>query len=196
MNATLLAKSASLGFLGQFLLAGTIAAAGLAVNPPIVTNDFNGRITLTISNLPAPGRTVIVERYADFDNDGVADANEPIIQSFRVTDGQVPTIGGVRNLNAPGDEDGAVNGSIRTELFSPGPDATLDRIAGNFVYKISDATPGGFAPVTQRFTIRQKTRSQGVSGRITAASTGLPLSGTIVVLLVPHGPGGVGAFTD
>jgi len=161
-----------------------------------VTNDFNGRITLLISNLPSPGRTVIVERYADFDNDGVADAGEPIIQSFRVTDGQVPTLGGVRNLNMPGDEDGAVNGTIRAELFSPGPDGTLDRIAGNFVYKVSDATAGGFVPVLQRFTIRQKSRLQGVSGKVTAASTGLPLANTFVVLLVPYGPGGVGAFTD
>src|SRR6185503_12947383 len=196
MNGTLLTRSVVLGLLGQHLLLGNVTAAGLSVSPATVTNDFNGRITLLISNLPSPGRTVIVERYADFDNDGVADAGEPIIQSFRVTDGQVPTLGGVRNLNMPGDEDGAVNGTIRAELFSPGPDGTLDRIAGNFVYKVSDATAGGFVPVLQRFTIRQKSRLQGVSGKVTAASTGLPLANTFVVLLVPYGPGGVGAFTD
>src|SRR6266540_5542182 len=196
MKVTLLARSAALGFLAQVFLTGAVTAAGLTVSPSTVTNDFNGKITLVISNLPAPGRTVIVERYADFDNDGVADASEPIVESFRVTDGQAPTIGGVRNLNAPGDEDGAVNGQIRAELFSPGPDGTLARIAGNFVIKVSDATPGGFAPVTQRFTIRQKTRPQGVTGKVTAASTGLPLANTFVVLLIPDGPGGVGAFTD
>src|SRR5438093_6531704 len=196
MNMTRFAKSTALGLLGQVLLTGAVTAAGLSVSPSTVTNDFNGKITLTISNLPTPGRTVIVERYADFDNDGVVDSSEPIIQSFRVTDGQVPLIGGVRNLNAPGDEDGAVDGKIRAELFSPGPDGTLDRLAGNFIYKISDVTLGGFAPVTQRFTIRQKTRSQGVTGKVTAASTGLPLAGTIVVLLVQNGPASVGAMTD
>jgi hypothetical protein len=191
-----LARSSALGFLGQVFLTGAVTAAGLTVSPSIVTNDFNGKITLAISNLPAPGRTVIVERYADFDNDGVADASEPIVLSFRVTDGQVPTIGGVRNLNVPGDEDGAVNGQIRAELFTPGPDGTVDRIVGNFVIKVSDATPGGFAPVTQRFTIRQKTRPQGVTGKVTAASTGLPLANTFVVLLIPDAPGGAGGFTD
>src|SRR5436189_6403665 len=100
MNVTRFAKSTALGLLGQVFLTGAVSAAGLTVSPSTVTNDFNGKIILTISGLPAPGRTVIVERYADFDNDGVIDASEPISESFRVTDGQVPTIGGGRNGHA------------------------------------------------------------------------------------------------
>src|SRR6266481_3669869 len=51
-----------------FSLADVKAAVSLVVDPSTITNDFQGKITLAISNV-APGGTVTVQRYADLNGD-------------------------------------------------------------------------------------------------------------------------------
>src|SRR5438552_6136187 len=111
-------------------LAGLSAQAvpSLSISPPVITNDYVGKIVLTITGLSS-GQQVLVQRYADVNANGLIDPQEWLVQSFPVTDGVRPMIGGVRNINVPGDEDGAVNSQIRVELNLPGMNLVLDHIA-------------------------------------------------------------------
>src|SRR3989442_1003669 len=88
-------------------------AIGLTVSPTVITTDYIGKLTLSITNLTA-GKTVTVEWYADLNTNGIIDAGDLLAKSFHLTDGQVPLVAGVRNLNVPGDEDGLTNGQIQT----------------------------------------------------------------------------------
>ncbi len=81
------------------LLATTVGAAvSLTVSPSLITNDFVGKVTLTIAGLSA-GASVRVEKIADLNTNGVADAGEPVFRSLIVTDGQKPVLCGLANLN-------------------------------------------------------------------------------------------------
>src|SRR3989442_13189246 len=104
------------------LIPSAEAAVGLSVSPANITNDYVGKVTLTITGLSA-GQTVLVERFTDLNGNGVVDAaTDGLFRSFTVTDGQLPIIGGVRNLNVPGDDDGTTNSQVRIDLDSPGID--------------------------------------------------------------------------
>src|SRR5436190_1545706 len=138
------------------------AAVGFTVNPPQITNDFVGKISLTITGLTAE-QTVRVERYADLNGNGVIDSGEPLILSFAATDGRVSKIGGVRNLNVPGDEDGVTNGQIRVELPLSGVDRVALAASIKSIFRISDPS-AGFAPITQPFAVVQRVRLEAVTG--------------------------------
>src|SRR5512140_2320135 len=90
---------------------GHSAAATISITPSTVSNLYAGNITLQISGL-TNGETVLVERFLDLNVNGAIDAGEPLVQSFRLTDGRVSSIGGVRNGNIPGDNDLATNSQI------------------------------------------------------------------------------------
>ena len=168
-------------------------AVGLTVSPSTISNDSVGKITLAITGLTS-GQIVVVEKYADLNGNGAVDAGEPLVQGCLAIDGLLPSIGGVRNLNVPGDEDGAANGQIRAELSYPSIDP-LTTIAGKYLIRVSDLA-SGFAPVTQSFEVTQKVLPQGVSGKITALDTGAPLA-YVMVALVPYDSDPVtGTVTD
>ncbi len=153
------------------------AAVGLSITPSAITNNFVGKLTLLITNLTV-GQTVMVLTYVDLNGNGVVDPGEPIASGFTVTDGQAPTIGGVRNLNVPRDEDGATNGQIRAELFVPDVSGTLAN-AGRYVVQV--VNPVGNAVLgSLPFTITASTLPQGVTGHVTDAGSGLPLSNSVV----------------
>src|SRR2546425_12601350 len=77
------------------------AAAGLSVTPANITNDYVGKVTLTMTGLSA-GQTVLVERFTDVNGNGVVDAaTDAVLRSFTVTDGQLAIIGGGRRLHDP-----------------------------------------------------------------------------------------------
>jgi hypothetical protein len=171
-----------------------VLGVGLVISPAVITNDFNGKITLNITGL-ASGKKVLVEKFADANANGVIEAIEPLFGSWTVSDGQAPAIGGVRNLNVPGDEDGAANGQIRMEFIQPGVLEAFDVIAGTFVFRVSDPA-SGFTPVTATLGVKQKVMPQGVSGRITVAGSGAPLTNTLVLLVPFDGRPITGMFAD
>ncbi len=186
-------KKVSLALLLSFGLVPGLFGQTLTISPAIVTNDYAGKIVLGISGLTT-GKQVLVEKYADLNNNGTLEpGTDWLVQSFRVTDGSVSSIGGVRNINVPGDDDGLTNGTISVGLEYPGLNGTLARIAGRYLYRVSDPL-GGFA-VTNSLTIVQKPSSQGVTGTAYGAD-GSRLSNAVVVLIVQQGNGGIGTFTD
>lgn len=171
------------------------ATVGLTVSPSSITNDYVGKVSLTITGLSA-GQTVRVERLTDANGNGVVDAaTDGVTRGFTVTDGQLPIIGGVRNLNVPGDDDGLTNGQIRVDLDSPGIDLTDGTASGTFIYRVSDPA-NGFTAVTKPFTVAQKAYPQGIRGKVTAAAGGAALTGTFVILLNSNGNSIGGCLTD
>src|SRR5262249_53388954 len=122
----------------------------LNITPSSITNDFVGKIVLTISNITS-GQKVIVQKYLDVNGNGVIDGQDQLVQSFDVTDGSVPLIGGVRNISVPSDEDGATNGQVRVELNYPRLNQTLDHIAGHYLFQLVDPN-GVFTAVVVPFS--------------------------------------------
>jgi len=153
-------------------------AITLTLNPSSITNDYVGTLTLNIGGL-TPGMTVTVESWANLNTNGVIDAGDLLIQRFQVTDGQVPLVAGVRNLNVPGDEDGLTNGQIRTVLNFPPAGGSF--AAGQGLYRVLDPA-GSLTSVTQAFSVTQRHYPQGVTGRLTWAATGQPLTNAVIGL--------------
>jgi hypothetical protein len=170
------------------------AAVGLIISPAVITNDFSGKIALTITGL-TNSQQVQIKRYFDINGNGVIDAGQDfVIQSFKVTDGQLPLVAGVRNLNVPGDDDGLTNGQIETLLDYPGPSGPVSAFTGHFIFKVEDQN--GAALAAQVFSIAQKVQPQGVSGRITSAATSLPVTNAPIALINPNGSGSIVTLTD
>src|SRR5204863_3692018 len=121
-------------------------------NPASISNTYSGSINLQITGL-TNGETVLLERYLDANANAAVDSGEPLVQSFKVTDGQVTAFGGVRDANIPGDEDGATNSQASVIVyFSAAPE--FGRGAGSYLFRVS--SPGGrFTPVLQPFTVTQ-----------------------------------------
>jgi hypothetical protein len=166
----------------------------LAVSPSLVTNNFSGNITLVVNGL-TNGQTVRVCRfYLVSDPEAAHLSLDPLLESFTVTDGQAPAIGGIRNVNVPGDDDGATNGRVQVNLpFLGGLGGVGDGAIGSFVFLVTDPS-GGFSPLTQTLTVAQKFLPQGVTGQVTAG--GQPVPGALVTLIPQSGPGGVTAPVD
>ena len=112
-------------------------AATLAVSPSLITNDFSGRITLTIGGLPSAGQTVRLDKYYDLATNGVVDAEDPLMQSFLIKDGTLPLIGGATNLNVPFDTDATANGQIVATLSQPGLEKLFGLLEGPFLFRVS-----------------------------------------------------------
>jgi hypothetical protein len=169
------------------------APLSVTVSPAAITNNYVGTILLSISNLSSNGAMVRVDRFLDVNSNGVVDTNEWAGQSFYVTDGQEPLIGGVRNSNVPGDDDGLTNQAIQTHVPYPGVNLTLDHIAGQYIYRVTDLGSGQTA--TALLEIAQQVLPQGVTGRVFTAG-GTPLSNAPVVVTPQNGDDGFGAVSD
>ena len=178
---TLICYSAFLVSAASNLLPPDASAAGLTVGPTSISNTYSGSITLQITGL-TNGETVLVERFLDLNNSGSVDAGDLLVQSFKVTDGQVTAFGGIRDINVPGDDDSATNALIQTGLsFNSGPE--FSRAAGQHLFRVSSPT-GRFTPVVQPLTVTQASFAQRITGAVTSAG---PVPGAFVALLVQVG---------
>lgn len=176
----------------------------LSANPATVTknNGANSLIgiassvdaTLSSSTQPADtltplvvhvtgittGESVIVERFLDVDGDGMVDGGEFLVDRFTITDGQVTTIGGVRNTNIPGDEDSAADGQIDMHL-TPAAGPELGRGAGAHIIRVSSPT-SAFTAIDRTLTTTQPSHAQSISGTVRDAGSN-PVPFAIVALL-------------
>src|ERR1700730_15046536 len=78
------------------------AAVTFTVTPAAVSNTYNGTITLLVTGLTNT-ETVVVQKFLDVNANGVIDAGDTLLQQFNLTDGTNFVIGGVTNINVPGD---------------------------------------------------------------------------------------------
>ncbi len=158
------------------------AAVALTLNPSTISNTYSSSISLQITGL-TNGETVLLERFIDANSNAAVDSGELLVQSFKVTDGQVTKFGGIRNTNIPGDEDSATNGQITTFFtFANWPE--FSRGAGNHLFRVSSPT-GRFSAVTNLLAVTQAAYPQRVTGQVT--SGGSPVTNALVALLVTVG---------
>ncbi len=159
-----------------------VQAATLSISPTSISALYQGNITLQIGGITS-GDTVLVQRFLDLNGNGVVDAGEPLVQSFRVTDGQVTSIGGARDNDIPGDNDLTANGQITATVnFANGPE--FSRASGSYIYRVSSPTLS-FSPVQQSLTVTQASYPQQITG--TVLSGGTPLTNAMVGLLIQVG---------
>ena len=147
------------------------APLGLEVTPAAVPGDYAGMVGLSISGLPN-GQSVLVEKFLDANANGVIDAGELLLQSFPLTDGQATVVGGVRNFNVPGDDDGTSNGIIRATLAYQGQ-SEINLGVAHYLFKVS-AVNGAFSPLTAAFTVTPPAYAQKVVGRVTSSGQPVP----------------------
>jgi len=155
-------------------------SATFNVSPASVPNAFTGTVELKIIGV-SPGASVRIEKYLDENANGQIETQEPLLESFVVTDGLVPTIGGITNLAVYADHDGSTNGQLIVDLdFSQ--TSEIDRISGQYLFKLSDPS-GSFSPLIQPFTLTATPLPQGITGVVTDSSTGQPISLAQVALV-------------
>ena len=174
------------GRLARLISDGPVGGLTLTISPTLITNDYQGKVTLKIAGL-APGQSAQIDTYLDENGDGIIAPDEPLAQSWTVTDGVLPFIGGARNLNVPGDEDGATNGAIQATLdFSRRTE--LDGLAIGYIFKVSSPT-GSLAAATAPFTVVQKRSGQGIVGVVSDSSSSESTPGALVLLTSQGSPG-------
>ena len=167
-----------------------LAQAAFNISPATVSNTYSGTITLQITNLTA-GNTVVVQKFLDLNTNSIAEAGDYLVQQFKLRDGRAGmVVGGITNINVPGDTDGATNGQIIAQLNFHNGDF-VQNIAGQYIFVLS-STSGSFAPLTNYFTVTNIPYAQQITGVVVGASVAVP---NAVVLLFPaprggnHGPG-------
>ena len=179
------------GMIVLFIAGAVSAAVSLTVTPSSVTNTYLRQITLQITGV-TNGETVTIEKYVDIAGNGAVDAGDFILQSFKVTDGQVTTINGVKNRNVPGDNDGATNGQMQVNLNFAAENESASG-SGKFIYRASGSSGSATAP----FAVTQMSYPQHIMGKV--FSNGVPVGGAFVALLQPRGQDAnyvTGTFTD
>ena len=140
----------------------------LTVTPSVVSNNYTGDITLTITGLTNTEK-VTVQRWIDGNANGLIDPGEQMMDAFKIADGGAMVINGVTNLNVPFDSNSAT-GAITTALNFQASMA-IENMTGHFVYALTSPT-GRFAPVTATFTVTNAALNQYISGTI--YSNGVP----------------------
>ncbi len=167
--------------------AATSAVVTFTNFPSIVSNTYNGIITLQINGMTNGVTNVIVQKYLDVDTNRFIDKYSLLIQQFQLTAGQATTFtnGGtvvtVTNF-MPGDMS-TTPGQITAPLnFQNGDFA--QNLVGQYFYKVSSPS-GQFAPVTNLFTVTNAFFNSIVTGAVVNASvSGATVSNAIVLLCV------------
>jgi hypothetical protein len=157
---------------------GTVLAAPpivLTVTPAAVSNTYPGAITLDITGLTNTEK-VIIQRWVDNNSNGVIDAGEWLIDSFKSSDGGAMVIGGVTNVSVPYDNN-PITGEITTTLGLP-PAMAVENMVGKYIFQVVSPT-GRFSPATASFTITNSAFNQSVSGIV--YSNGVPAPNAVVV---------------
>jgi hypothetical protein len=174
-------KKLSLALLFLSALPVFAETPAFTISPPVVSNTYNGTITLQITGL-SPGESVVVQKYLDVNSNGVIDAGDFLVQQFNLTDGQASVFSGVTNRNVPGDTD-IVAGQITSVLnFANG--AIGQAIVARYGCVISSPS-NNFSAVTNFFTVTNASYAQSFSGTVMNSGTNVP--GTVVLLFQPAG---------
>jgi hypothetical protein len=187
--------------LGLLLCPTLQAAVTFTITPAVVSNTYPGAITLQVAGL-TNGETVVVQKFLDLNTNGAVDAGDWLVQQFKLTEGRARmVIGGVTNLNVPGDTD-TVGGQITAKLNFRNGDF-IQNIAGQYVLRLTSPS-GNFAPLTSVLSVANFPYGQKLTGSVVSNGTSATLPNAIVMLFPParadgKGPGGpplAGAVTD
>ena len=159
---------------------GAFADVTFTVTPSAISNTYNGTITLQISGL-TNGESVKIGKYLDANTNGVADAGDLFVQGFRLTDGQAVVIGGVTNINCPGDLDSnATNGAI-TSVWSFPASGIEQHMVGQYVFRLVSPTDR-FPATNVLFNVTNPAYAQSISGTVLNDASPVPNAGVLLFL--------------
>ncbi len=168
------------------------AAVTFSVTPSAVSNFYAGTITLQINGLNT-GETVQIDKFLDANGNGVIDAADLPVQSFQLTDGQASVIGGVTNLNVPGDVNSA--SGVITAPLNIASDIVQELVA-QYLFRLSSPT-SRFTPVTNVFNVTNSAYAQSFTGVVRNSSTNVP---NAIIMVAPgtgqHGSPFAGVMAD
>jgi hypothetical protein len=145
--------------------------------PVTVSNTYNGPITLTVTGLKT-NETVTVQKFLDANTNGVIDAGDLLVQQFNLTDGTNFVIGGVTNINVPGDLN-PTNGSITAALNFQAD--FVQTLVGKYLLRLTSPT-SHFTPITNSFAVTNFPFGQKFTGTVLSNGVAVPNAG---VLLFP-----------
>lgn len=169
------------------LLNNSAPAATFSVSPSSISNTYTGMITLQVAGL-TNGEMVVVQKFLDANANGVIDAADSLVQQFNLKDGTNSVIGGVTNINVPGDLNSTTGAITATLNFKNGD--FVQNIIGQYAFKLSSPV-GHFAPLTNLFNVTNFAYAQQFTGNVVNNGTNVP--NAIVILFGPprpgHGPG-------
>ncbi|NJC87677.1 MAG: carboxypeptidase regulatory-like domain-containing protein [Desulfuromonas sp.] len=148
-------------------------AATITLSPDSISSSEKRVVELTAASFVPPGGAIFVEQLLDLNSNGQADAGEPSIRSFAVTDGVVSD-----NANVPGDIDGVADGVINVKLLYTNPLDMLHAPA-NYLFVLSDGAQTAVAALT----VTPVSQLQTVTGTVLAS--GNPVAGAWVKVLDP-----------
>jgi len=175
------------------LCAGAISARASAVvtftvAPDVVSNTYNGVITLQINGLTNGVTSVVVQKYLDVNTNGVIDSGDLLVQQFRLAAGQLNVFTNVNTKNPvtvtnfmPGDTSTVTNQLTVPLNFQNGDFA--QSLVGQYLYKISSpSSPSGFASVTNLFVVTNTMFSAYVTGAVVNAVSETNIPNALVLL--------------
>lgn len=135
-----------------------------SVSPASIAADYKGTVGISAANLVNPGDEILVEQLVDANRNGVADAGDYVVRSFKVTDGAASI-----NPNVQGDEDGAANAAISTQLnyFLVND---LYHAPGDYIFRLANNAE----TATASFTVDPVSQAQTISGIVAAGVNPVP----------------------
>jgi hypothetical protein len=152
-------------------------SVAFTVTPGTVSNTYNGPIMLTVTGLKT-NETVTVQKFLDANTNGVIDAGDLLVQQFSLTDGTNVVIGGVTNINVPGDLN-PTNGSITAALNFQAD--FVQTLVGKYLLRLTSPT-SHFTPITNFFAVTNFPFAQKFTGMVVSNGLAVPNAG---VLLFP-----------
>jgi hypothetical protein len=142
--------------------------------PSVVSNTYDGVITLQINGLTNGVTNVLVQKFLDVNTNGIIDSRDLLVQQFQLTAGgasvftNAATSAPVTVTNfLPGDMIPAGGQIVAPLNFQNGDFAQT--LAAHYLYKISSPS-GQFSPVTNLFVVTNSFYSSWVTGNVQNAS--------------------------
>src|ERR1041384_228651 len=158
----------------------TASAATFTVSPNTVSNNYAGYVTLQVTGLAA-GHAVLLQKYLDANTNGVIDAGDLLRQQYTLTDGVAGMVlGGVTNVNVPGDTD-STSGQI-TAQWNFATDNSQS-IMGKYLFRCSSLSGDFATPFTNSFAVTNAAYSPSctVTGNVVNAGTNVPNAVVLVL---------------
>ncbi|WP_432823473.1 hypothetical protein [Trichloromonas sp.] len=157
----------------------------LAVSPAVIAETEQADIRLTVTNLVPAGARVTVEQSLDLNQNGVVEAEEPLVRRFSVVDGVMAS-----DPNVPGDGDGSSDGTISVVINGQ---FVNDRYhaAGEYLFTVQSAAGADI----EGFSVVETVQPQVLSGVVRDLQA-LPVGGALVELLDAWGRSFGFAMTD
>jgi len=160
------------------------SAVTFTVTPPVISNTYNGIITLQVKGLNS-GETVTVNRYLDLNSNGVIDGGDCLVQQFELTDGQPGmVIGGITNYLVPGELD-TTPGQITANLYFPNPNF-MQNLVGQYIFRLGSPIHR-FAPTTNLFIVTNTPCPQQFTGTVVNTANNEPVPNALVVFMNNNG---------